>query len=141
MKNILVTTDGSKNSNKALIEAKRLAEAMGGKVTLLHVVHDIVAHPYLVRQEYSIKTNESLMKLGEELLKESLSFFEGFSGEIDTKLRTGDAGKEIIEEAESGDYDLVVMGSRGLGTFSRAMLGSVSNKVLNHVDINVFVVK
>lgn len=40
-----------------------------------------------------------------------------------------------------GDYDLVVMGSRGLGAFSRAMLGSVYNKVLNQVNANVLLIK
>ncbi|MGO1470886.1 MAG: universal stress protein, partial [Tissierella sp.] len=61
--------------------------------------------------------------------------------ELNVKLRRGDPADAIIKETEKEDYDLVVMGSRGLGTFSRAILGSVSNKVLNHVETNVLIVK
>ncbi len=141
MKNILVATDGSETSNKALTETRKLAESMGSKVTIINVASDLVTHPYLMNREYGIKTNEDLMKLGKELLDEALKAFEGFSGAIDTIIRSGDAGSEIITEVEKGKYDLVVMGSRGLGAFSRAMLGSVSNKVLNHVDTNVLIVR
>lgn len=141
MKNILVATDGSETSKKALVEARKLAECMGSKVTIINIASDLVAHPYLMNREYGIKTNEDLMKLGKELLDESLKIFEGFPGQVETIIRSGDAGREIIEESKKGEYDLIVMGSRGLGAFSRAMLGSVSNKVLNHVDTQVLVVK
>lgn len=141
MKNILVATDGSETSNKALMEARKLAECMGSKVSIINVASDLVAHPYLMNREYGIKTNEDLMKLGKELLAESLKIFEGFTGVVDTIIKSGDAGREIIAEAERGDYDLIVMGNRGLGAFSRVMLGSVSNKVLNHVEIPVLIVR
>lgn len=141
MKKILVPVDGSENSKKALIEAKRIGEFYNSEITILNVVKDIIAHPYLANQDYGMKTNEGLMELGEELLKESLKIFEGFSGVVETKLRYGDAGRGIVEEVEEGDYNLVIMGSRGLGAFSRVMLGSVSNKVLNHVNTNVLIIK
>lgn len=141
MRNILVATDGSETSKKALIEARKLAESRDSKVTIINVASDLVAHPYLMNREYGIRTNEDLMKFGKELLKDSLKVFEGFDGEVDTIIRSGDAGREIIEEAKEGGYDLIIMGSRGLGAFSRAMLGSVSNKVLNHVKIDVLIVR
>lgn len=141
MKSILVATDGSETAKKALVETRKLAESMGSKVTIINVASDLIAHPYLMNREYGIKTNEDLLKLGKELLDDGSKIFEGFSGELDTVIRSGDAGREIIEESEKGDYDLIVMGSRGLGAFSRAMLGSVSNKVLNHVKKNVLIVR
>ena len=141
MKKILVPVDGSENSKKALIEAKKIGEIFNSEIIILNVVKDIIAHPYLATQDYGMKTNEGLMELGKELLIESLKTFEGFSGIVKTKIKYGDAGRGIVEEVEEGDYDLVVMGSRGLGAFSRAMLGSVSNKVLNHVNTNVLIIK
>lgn len=141
MKNILVVTDGSETSNKALLETKKLAEINNSKVTILHAVNNIVTHPSLLGQGYSIKTNEGLIKLGEELLNEARDLFEGFAGKVEIKQKIGDAGKEIIAESKIGDYDLLVIGNRGLGAFSRVLLGSVSNKVINHVKINVLVVK
>jgi nucleotide-binding universal stress UspA family protein len=141
MNNILVATDGSETANKALMETRKLAECMGSKVTIINVASDLVAHPYLMNREYGIKTNEDLKKLGKELLDEALKVFEGFPGVVETVIRSGDAGRQIIAEVEKGEYDLIVMGSRGLGAFSRAMLGSVSNKVLNHVDTNVLIIR
>jgi nucleotide-binding universal stress UspA family protein len=62
---------------------------------------------------------------------------------IDAKLvqRVGDAADKIIDEAESEHADLVVMGSRGLNTAQRWLLGSVSAKVVQHAPCNVFVVR
>lgn len=141
MKKILVPIDGSKNSKKALLEARKLGELFNSEVIILNVVKDIVAHPYLANQEYSVRTNEVLVELGKKLLEESLKLFEGFTGVVETKLSRGDAGKRIIEEVKENDYDLVIMGSRGLGAFSRVLLGSVSNKVVNHVQVNVLIIK
>lgn len=141
MKKILVATDGSDNAKKALLEAKKLAECLDAKVVILNAVNNIVINPYLTEQDYTLKTNENLMKLGEDLLQEALKLFDDFKGEVKTKLRAGNPGNIIIKEVEKENYDLVVIGSRGLGGFSRAMMGSVSNKVLNHVDANVLVVK
>ena len=53
----------------------------------------------------------------------------------------GDIANEIITMAEEEKFDLIVMGSRGLGGFTRALLGGVSQKLVTHVDANVLIVK
>ena len=141
MKNILVATDGSETANRALLETRKLAECTGAKVTIINVSSDLIEHPYLMNRTYGIQTNEDLMNFGKELLKDAEKLFEGFEGSVETVIRSGDTAKEIMDESEAKDYDLIVMGSRGLGTFSRAMLGSVSNKVLNHVDKDVLIIR
>jgi len=141
MKKILVTTDGSNNSKKALLEAKKLAEALDAKLEILSVVQNLIITPYVTEQYYNAEINESLIQSGEAILEEALKLFDDFKGEVKTKLRKGNPGDEIIKEVEEEKYDLVVMGSRGLGAFSRAMVGSVSHKVLNHVKTNVLIVK
>ncbi len=55
-------------------------------------------------------------------------------------VHTGDAAQRIVEAAR-GEGDLVVMGSRGLGTFSRMLLGSVARKVLLHTQASVLIVR
>ena len=59
------------------------------------------------------------------LLSKSLETFSDCECNVDVVHKIGDASNEIIKLADEGNYDLVVMGSRGLGTFSRALLGSV----------------
>nr|WP_300004116.1 universal stress protein [Tissierella sp.] len=142
MKKLLVTTDGSKNSKKALLEAKRLATALDLKIIILNVVNDIVITPYMTMQYNMIQqSDKDLRQIGEKILEESLKLFDDFEGEIETKLERGDPADIIIKEVKDNDYELIVMGSRGLGTFSRAMLGSVSSRVLHHVKTNIFIVK
>lgn len=141
MRKILVTTDGSDNANKALLEAKRMAVAFDAKVEILYVIKYLVKNSYVRIERYSPQVMEEFKKIGEEILEDSLKYFDDYKGQVTTKLKAGDPGDIIIEETEKEDYDLVVMGSRGLGTFSRTMLGSVSNKVLNHTKTNVLIVK
>ena len=58
-----------------------------------------------------------------------------------TLYKVGDITREIVEQAEKNDVDLIVMGSRGLGMLSRTFLGSISHKVINNTDRSVLVVK
>lgn len=139
-KKILVAFDGSKNSQRALLEAKKQGEYMGGTITILTVLKPL-AIPYYGNTELVKVDNENIEKAKQEILDEALIEFEDYPGEVKTKLRKGNPADEILEEADEGGYDLIVMGSRGLGAFSRTILGSVSNKVLNHTNINVLTVK
>lgn len=49
--------------------------------------------------------------------------------------REGHVGDEIVAEIESGDYDLVVLGSRGHGRLTTEIIGSVNNHVHYHSDV------
>lgn len=136
---ILVAIDGSKNSERALIEAKRLGECMAGDLTLITVMKPVNT-TYYGNISLSKVDDENIEKKKQEILVSALEELEGYPGEVKTKLRKGNPADEILEEAEDG-YDLIVMGSRGLGAFTRTILGSVSNKILNHADTNVLTVK
>lgn len=138
MKKILVATDGSDNSERTLIEAKKQAEYSGGEITILTIIEPL---RYATLGYEPVFIAEILEEKGESLLKNSLKLFEDFKGEVNTKLRKGNPADEILKESEEGEYDLIIMGSRGLGAFSRTILGSVSNKVLNHTNKNVLIIK
>ena len=141
MDKILVAADGSKNSVKALMEAKKLAECTGANVDIIHVVKNLIRRPYLGINDESLDSMKDLEGLGKKILDDAAKLFDDFPGEVNHKLRTGTHADVIIQEEKENEYNLIVMGSRGLGTFSRAMLGSVSNKVLNHSDIDVLIIK
>lgn len=53
---------------------------------------------------------------------------------------TGHAGEAVCKVAKERNVDHVVMGSRGLGTVSRALVGSVSDYCLHHASVPVSVV-
>ena len=141
MKKILVSVDGSENSDRALLKTKDLAECLGATVDIINVVEYLVINPYMSVEYKAMPLHDNSRENGEMILKEALKKFDGFNGEVNTILESGEPADKIIEIAQKGKYDLVIMGSRGLGTFSRAVLGSVSNKVLNHGTSNVLTVR
>ena len=144
MENILVATDGSKTANQALIEARKLAQCTGAKVKIIHVIsHSLI--PLYIDTHEQMELYNSIVEQEEEasqmLLDDALKTFEGFTGEVSTVSRSGYAAQEIIKEATEGNHDLIIMGNRGLGTLSRAMLGSVANKVLNNSKKKVLIIQ
>jgi nucleotide-binding universal stress UspA family protein len=58
-----------------------------------------------------------------------------------TKLLSGNAADEIVAYADLIDADLIVVGSRGHGAVSSALLGSVSRSVLRHAACPVLVAR
>ena len=140
-KKILVAVDGSENSKRALLEAKKYGEGFSGDITILSVVKPMVPGHYSYLKPPTPEDNKVLEDASKFLLQESLKAFDGYSGDVEAKLRRGNPADEILREAEEEGYDLIVMGSRGLGVFSRSFLGSVSNKVLNHADTNILIIR
>jgi nucleotide-binding universal stress UspA family protein len=58
-----------------------------------------------------------------------------------TEILTGDPAKVIVNYSKKKKPDVIIMGSRGLGGFSKLLLGSVSNKVVDHVSSSVLVIR
>ena len=138
---ILVSVDGSDNSKRALVKARKFAELNQGEVHLLTVLEHSSFLNYNSPKKVDKSDSRSREERGEAILEEALTYFEDYEGDVFTNMRNGYPANEIIEEAEFGEFDLIVMGSRGLGLFSRTFLGSVSNKVLNHAKSDVLIVR
>lgn len=141
MRKILVSVDGSKNSKEAIIKAKTLANLSGAEVLIVHVINDTVNNPYAALTEYQKAIDSAFTEQAEIILQESKDLFDDSDIEIRTLLVHGDPGKMIVEVSEQEQSDLIIMGSRGLNSISRVMLGSVSNKVLNNAKTSVLIVK
>lgn len=76
-----------------------------------------------------------------KLLAHAKEVLEGIPGKCTTQIVHGNPADMILEMAEIKEPDLLIMGSRGLGGFKRAMLGSVSTKVLHHATCDVMIVR
>ncbi len=152
---ILVPIDGSKHSNAALKTALELAEVHGSRLEILHVTshseeyartesdadelsEDSASPPEWI-DEYMVKLRENDEKMLNQALREAKNLHPEL--EITSKLLLGRPGRSIVTEAEEGGFDLVVIGSRGLGGLAGLVLGSVSQHVVNESRIPVLVVK
>ncbi len=130
LSNLLVCTDGSENSIKALNYALKLAEKMGSRLTLLNVQERrlYAASPKIAKE------------FGEKILSKALSAVEKKKIRVDKKLEFGTPSDSIVEIAEKGNYDLIVLGSRGLGTVKRFLFGSVSDDVSHKARCSVLII-
>jgi nucleotide-binding universal stress UspA family protein len=59
---------------------------------------------------------------------------------VTTRLLDGDPARELLRIARDGDHDVIVIGSRGRGRITAALLGSVSNRVMHDSEIPVIVI-
>ncbi len=141
MKKILIAIDGSENSKKALIKAKELAELKTSDIYILTVVENLKGTPTVISSDDKDARISKEIQDAEDLLKVALELFKDYPGVVKADYKVGDVATKIIEVVEDRGIDLIVMGRRGLGTFSRTFLGSISNKVLNNVSTSVLIVK
>lgn len=137
---ILVPVDGSDNSYRALDAALLLSEKLGAKATAIHVMEELPVS-YIVSEKllreivdaYKRENQLTLSKCSEIATKKGLT--------IKTKLLQGNPGSTILDFCEKEKYDIIIMGSRGMGKFKELVLGSVSSKVLHHSSCPVLIIR
>lgn len=142
---ILVAIDGSEASKHALDFAVELAEQISAEIQLLTVVPPVLLPSlgfYKVKSKAVKEVTDELRIIFREILAEAQDDIQKRSPKlkISTKLKTGEPHKQIVKIAELGKFDLIVMGSRGLGSRFTA-LGSVSSRVIDQASCPVVVTR
>jgi nucleotide-binding universal stress UspA family protein len=144
IKKILIPIDGSEQADKALNLTLDLARKYNSEVEILHVVPPIPAYiTSTVNPKWLKEYHEEAKKEGRKLLSESIKQAQSKAKDlkISSNLSEGRPSNNIVEKAENEDFDLIVMGSRGLGGVKGSLLGSVSNQVVNETKIPILLVK
>jgi len=136
-KKILVPLDGSTYSEKALKRACELVEAFDSKLLLLYVVEKSIPINLLDRKEYL----EILRKFGNKTLQKAnvVASQKNISSKL--LLKEGNIVNEIEKVAKKEKCDLIIVGSKGLGSVTRLLLGSISNKISQSSSCSVLIVK
>src|SRR5215212_5429681 len=150
---ILLATDGSSEAELATRTAVDLGQQTNSELHVIHVL-DIVPTALL----YPAATDPEGVELpdpilvegierqaeqrGREMLDAEVERVRSAGGTVvQAHLMMGDAAREIVHLAEDIEAGLVVMGSRGRGGLSRALMGSVSDSVVRHAHCPVLVVR
>lgn len=141
MKKILIATDGSEHSQKTTEEAIRLARSMEAEVTVITVMEEAPNLAYIVPSDTIKKIKENYEKNAEQILAKAEKDFKDNGIEVKTVLANGHAADEICNLANKGNFDMVIIGSRGLGGIKEVFLGSVSNKVAHCAKPHVLIIK
>ncbi len=136
-KRIVVPVDGSEHSRKALDYAKALAEKFNSTIWLVHAfpqTSDLLGY-----NEYE-KLVARREAAGQKILDEAHAHL-GTDLDVREELLEEPATEAILNVAETRQADLIVMGTRGLGTLQGLLMGSVSNKVLHHAKCPVMIIR
>jgi nucleotide-binding universal stress UspA family protein len=139
-RNILVCVDGSRQADGALTEAIDLAECQNSRLTLMTAVSK---PPYWANTPMTA----GLESIEPELRREAAATLRAavdkvpISIPVTTILSEDPIREALICQIHSGHYDLVVLGTRGRGALSAAVLGSVSHYALNHSNVPVLIVR
>jgi nucleotide-binding universal stress UspA family protein len=150
MKTILVPIDGSEYSERALSQAKELADRLGSKVILLNVLSLVSVINYYPDGCGHVQAKldwggllKKARKNSQELLEESKQSLGNL--EVETILIEEPSGRvadAIVDVADEKDVDLIVIGSNGMGSLRRRLyLGSVTTKVLHMTKKPVMVIQ
>jgi nucleotide-binding universal stress UspA family protein len=121
---ILVGYDASIQSRKALHEAITIAREFSGYIKVIHIYG----------RGMKEKAEVSVIEVKEVLKQEKVSY----DVEI---VQNSDPAKTLEITAKRENFDLIIIGSRGLGNTVSMLLGSVSRQVVSNAQCNVLVAK
>ncbi|WP_422122957.1 universal stress protein [Planococcus sp. X10-3] len=137
-KTILLAADGSENSLRAAREAVKIASmTKGSEVTILYVIDHNEAQSEEIHRGTPLEVEKARQKKIEpitDLLQSKEIFYK-------KEMIYGIPSHVISEYANDRNFDILIMGKRGLNPMQEMVLGSVSRSVLNKVDAPVLIVK
>jgi nucleotide-binding universal stress UspA family protein len=145
-KNILVATDGSKLSDKAVTHAIGLAQAVGAKITVFYAAPDYPLPAYadgVVYEPVSRKEYAKLAAADAEKILDAAKGKAATAGVDAAPAYTIAAApwEAILAAAKKHKCDAIVMASHGRRGVSALLLGSETQKVLTHSKLPVIVVR
>jgi len=143
-RNILVCSSGANSYAGPSRSVTHLAPIFSGtEITLLHVMSQISVSPD-AREGWQLQATAS--ELMEEdtpegrLLEERVKMLQQSGFQVTAKVRHGLVVDEILEEAKSGNYDLVVIGAHGTTGWKRFLLDDVAHQIVSQIDFSVIIV-
>jgi nucleotide-binding universal stress UspA family protein len=135
---VLVPTDGSEHSMKAVQRALEMAEKNGAQVTLMSVA----AYAPEILDEMTPRTQERLEAEAAAVLKKAREVFEKKGLKVDAVLEAGLVpANNILRKAEEGKFDRIIMGSTGRTGLARILMGSTAAKVVANAPCEVTIVR
>jgi nucleotide-binding universal stress UspA family protein len=140
VKKILAPIAFDASSSDSLDYAIQLANQLGAAVCVLHVypipIYGFPDGTLITSAEVAAKLSE----VAQMHLDDAVKSRQGRGVELSSILLTGNPWEEVVKVAKSEKVDLVVMGTHGRRGMSRALLGSVAERVLRESSVPVLVV-
>jgi nucleotide-binding universal stress UspA family protein len=138
-KKILIGFDSSEGAKSALIEAVKLAKALGSELTAIWVRGSLPHFPETVDEVE--EENSSANSFFKKLTKEIHSISNQLGKEINVVCKSGNPAKTIMEFSKANDFDLIILGSKGASGLWGNVLGHVSDRVSENAYCSVLIVR
>jgi len=150
MKKVLIALDYDPTAQKVAEAGFSMAKSMNAKVVLLHVITDPVFYAssgyspimgfsgYIDVGPLQLDNVQGLKKASLEFLDKSRQHLGDKS--IQTLVKEGDLADTILQTAKEEHADIIVIGSHSRKWLENIIMGSVTEKVLNHTSIPLFII-
>jgi nucleotide-binding universal stress UspA family protein len=134
---VLVAIDGSPYTDAALTAAEGLAAKAGCEIEVLHVhEHDFI--PSKAGMAPDLERADDAQQLLDGAVSRLKAQGVNATGRL-VQAQTRDVARAIIEAADEGGADLIIVGRRGLSSFTAMIVGSVSNKLIHVARVPIMV--
>jgi len=145
-RNILIPTDGSTLSDRAIKDGVALAKLVGAKITVLHIYPKFAGSPYGTfgpSEDILEEAHERQAKAeADKLFAKAARTAKDAGVEAETQLvQSDDVYNQIIATAKRRKCDLICMASHGRRGIAGVLLGSETQKVLTHSTVPVLVLR
>ncbi|MBE7373730.1 universal stress protein [Pseudomonas lopnurensis] len=143
MRKVLLAFDGSENAKRALQYVIDFARDSGLAldVHVLNAQHEPIIYGEYVTSAMIDELNKGLMTKSQNILDGAAAMLQGSGLTYETHAVFGNVADQINDAVKRLGCDTVVMGTRGLGSFTGLLLGSVANRVIHEVSVPVLLVK
>jgi nucleotide-binding universal stress UspA family protein len=135
---ILVAFDGSDHARKAAAMARELANTMQADVWMVVAYDPLPSYLGKPNMQTAI---DSRLNQAEAQMEDAIHEIGKISGKLTKEIIEGPASDAILNVAEVRDIDLIIMGTRGLGSLKGLLIGSTSQKVLSHAQCPVLLAR
>lgn len=138
---ILIATDGSETANEAADFGIEMVGCSGAKIYAVYVIDTTPYRSVSLDKIWSKETLEEFERTGHEATSYIEKIGKAAGAEVESRVLKGNPAEKIISFAEDNAIDMIIVGSFGKGRYERAVLGSVSEKIIKHAKVPVLVVR
>lgn len=139
IRHVLLTTDLSADAERAFLPAAEVARKYGARITLLHVVPDLLVYAHgagMAPRQHAPEVRAEIEKAEPKLVEQAKKLPTNVPVKTEV-LPAEDFAKAIAEYAGANQVDLLVMSTHGRSGMRRLVLGSVAEAVLRHARVPV----
>lgn len=140
---ILVSVDGSPNSDKAVQVSEAMARAHNSRVLVVHGRDVATPIPMLTRPPSLVSDQLESEEFAQRLVDDAVARLQAAGLDVRGEVLAGPGkiGVRILAAAEAAEADLIILGSRGMSAATALLIGSVAHRVIHEATCPVLLAR